>query len=251
MSNDLKWLMCSDLHFPYHSPRRVELVIKVTKWFKPDAFDITGDADDSDSTSRWAEGTPDEKISVLDAGVSGTKNFLQEINDIIPNADKHLHDGNHGWYRHKKYLERKAPQFLDVVNPDVLYEHSKNGFDFHYYDAPPVKRFGDIYVHHGESISKNAGESVRNDVLNWGISLVRSHSHRQGSYFKTYNMTGQKLRGYEIGHLCDETAMDYSLAKDWQPGFAIAHVVNDYPHIQLIQINDNYECVVDGKTFKA
>jgi hypothetical protein len=71
-----------------------------------------------------------------------------------------------------------------------------------------------------------------------------------GAYFQTYHITGQKLRGYEIGHLCDEDAMDYSIGKNWQPGFAVAHVVNDYPHIQLIQIND-YTCVVDGKVFTA
>jgi hypothetical protein len=53
---------------------------------------------------------------------------------------------------------------------------------------------------------------------------------------------------FEIGHLCDEKKMDYIAAPDWQAGFAIAHVVNDWPHIQLIQIND-YTCVVDGKVF--
>jgi hypothetical protein len=45
--------------------------------------------------------------------------------------------------------------------------------------------------------------------------------------------------------------MDYSIQKNWQAGFAVAHVVNDYPHVQLIQITRDYTCVVDGKIFTA
>lgn len=250
--SDLKWMMVSDVHFPRHDPRKVELFLKVMKWWKPHAVDLLGDIDDADSTSRWAADKPLEmSISVSDGGVDGTKQFMADIRKIVPNADCHFHDGNHGWTRHGDYIAKKAPAFLDVVTPKSLYEYDKYGFNWHHYNEPPVKRFGDVYGHHGESISKHSGESVRNDVSNWGVSLVRGHSHRMGAYFQTYNLTGQELRGYEIGHLCDESAMDYSIQKNWQAGFAIAHVVNDYPHIQLIQITKDYTCVVDGKVFKA
>lgn len=254
MTNDLKWMMVSDVHFPRHDPRKVELWFKVLKWFKPDAVDLLGDIDDADSTSRWADGKPLEaSISINDGGVDGTKQFLSEINRLAPKADKHFHDGNHGWTRHGDYLAKKAPQFLEILTPETLYEYKKHGFQWHYWSEPPVKRFGDIYGHHGESISKHAGESVRNDVLNWGVSLVRGHSHRMGAYFQTYSLTGQKLRGFEIGHLCDASQMTYTTTHNWQAGFAIAHVENgEYPHVQLIQINeDEMSCFVDGKKFTA
>jgi hypothetical protein len=47
---------------------------------------------------------------------------------------------------------------------------------------------------------------------------------------------GRMLRGFEIGHLCDEKKMDYIAAPDWQAGFAVAHVEGGtgFPHIQLI-----------------
>lgn len=252
MTNDLKWMMVSDVHFPRHDPRKVELFLKVMKWWKPDAVDLLGDIDDADSTSRWASDKPlEESVSIMDGGVLETREFLADIRKIVPNADCHFHDGNHGWTRHGDYLSKKAPSFLDFVTPDSLYEYSKHGFNWHLYQEPPVKRFGDLYAHHGESISKHSGESVRNDVQNWGVSLVRGHSHRMGSYFQTYNLSGQELRGFEIGHLCDESQMDYSIQKNWQAGFAVAHVVNDYPHVQLIQITRDYTCVVDGKIFNV
>ena len=252
MTNDTKWMMVSDVHFPRHDPRKVELFLKVMKAWKPDAVDLLGDIDDADSTSRWSSEYPAElSIPLGDGGVQGTKDFLADINKIVPKADKHFHDGNHGWTRHGDYLAKKAPQFLEFLTPESLYDYKTHGFEWHYYNQPPVKRFGDMYAHHGESISKHAGESVRNDVNGFGVSLVRGHSHRMGAYFQTYDLSGQQLRGFEIGHLCDPDKMDYTLQKNWQAGFAVAHVVNDYPHMQLIQITKDYTCVVDGKTFTA
>jgi hypothetical protein len=75
-----------------------------------------------------------------------------------------------------------------------------------------------------------------------------------GSWFRTYPLSGKMLRGFEIGHLTDESKMDYVRAPDWQAGFAIAHVVGpeQFPHMQLIQINETdrgLTCVVDGKVF--
>jgi hypothetical protein len=252
MGNDLRWLMVSDIHFPHHDPRKVDLFMQVAKALKPDAIDLLGDIDNADTTSRWADGTTKEAFSIEDEGVRDTKNFLMELKGILPKADKHFHDGNHGWTRHEAYIDKKAPTLSGLISPDLLYGYTNAGFAWHRYDEPPVKRFGDVYAHHGEAISKHAGESVRNDVTNWGVSLVRGHSHRQGIYNLTYDLTGQRLRGYEIGHLTDESKLTYSIAKNWQPGFAFANVENgEYPHIQLINISPDYVCFVDGRKFQA
>lgn len=250
MSNDLKWQLCSDVHFPYHDKRNVELWLKVMKWWKPDAVDLLGDIDDADSTSRWAEGWESTK-SILEGGVTDTKNFLAEIRGLVPNADCHFFDGNHGWYRHEKYLLKNAPAVAGIIDPKQLYGADVTGFEWHQYEEPPTRRFGDVYCHHGDSISKHSAESVRNDVLNWGVSLMRGHSHRLGNFNISYPITGQRLRGFEIGNLCDSTKMDYDRSPNWQAGFAIAHVENgEKPHIQLIEIHD-HTCWVDGKKFST
>ncbi len=253
MTNDIKWAMVSDVHFPKHDPRKVELFLKVMKSWQPNAIDLLGDIDDADSTSRWVEGTP-RSMDLIDEGVKLTREFMKDLTDITKSEDNHFHDGNHGWYRHKKYLEKNAAPFLGMINAEILYEPSKYGFEFHDYDEDPVKRFGNIYAHHGESVSKHSGESVRNDCLSWGVSLVRGHSHRMGAYYNTYALTGQEVEGYEIGHLCDESQMKYSLAKNWQSGFALAYVVNDTPFIELIRVrltDEGWTCMVDGVKFVA
>ena len=105
-----------------------------------------------------------------------------------------------------------------------------------------------VHVHHGISIA--ATGSVRKDMEDLQVSLIRGHSHRIASHLVTYelrnNGEGETLRGYEIGHMCDEKGpgMKYTQHHDWQKGFAIAHIVNDYPHIQMIHVAPDYSCVV-------
>jgi hypothetical protein len=84
-----------------------------------------------------------------------------------------------------------------------------------------------------------------------GTSAAASMTSTPAAMAASRILSGQELRGYEIGHLCDENQMDYSIQKNWQAGFAIAHVVDGYPHMQLIQITRDYTCVVDGKVFRA
>ena len=249
---DIKWLTAGDVHFPKHDPRLVSLWINVLRYLKPQAVDLLGDIDDADSTSRWAEGTSREGFSLDDAGITDSRKFLADIHAIVPRADKHFHDGNHGWFRHKKWLDKNRPDSLEskMFTPDVLYEYTKSGFEWHEYDKPPVKRYGDFYAHHGESISKHSGESVRNDCLNFGVSLIRGHSHRLGRWGQTYPVDGRVVRGFEGGHLCDPTKMEYDISPNWEPGFLFGIVHNDEVLMTPIEIR-NYTCAVGGRVFEA
>lgn len=250
--SDIKWLMASDIHFPRHDPRMVSLWFDVLNWMKPQAIDLLGDIDDADETSKWAAGSSREGFSLANDGIVLTKQFLADIHAKSKRSDKHFHDGNHGWYRHKKWLDKNDPEALNVYDPDYLYDYKNAGFEWHDYDKPPVKRFGDIYAHHGVSINKNAGQSVSNDVQNFGVSIVRGHSHRQGEWFYTYPLENRTLRGYEIGHMCDPTkaAEEYDLTPNWQAGFGVGLVHGDEVFIDTIEVRD-YKCLVLGKVFEG
>jgi len=256
MSNDLRWLLASDIHFPKHEPRYVDLLFQVIKKWKPHAIDLPGDIDDAEGTSRWADGSVDEVNNSVIKDSHILRQFSADLRAAaMKSTEIHWHDGNHGWTRHDQYIKTKAKALDGLINPDMLYDLKKNGIKWHSYQDPPVRRFGDMHVHHGEAINQHSGQSVKKDVEKFGVSLIRGHSHRIGMYAKSIVFADsgevkQNLVGYEIGHLCDVTQMKYSSVHDWQPGFAIAHVVNDVPHIQIIQIHD-YTAVLDGVTFSA
>jgi hypothetical protein len=250
MSEYSKWILASDIHFPKHDKRAVELFLSVVKWFQPNSIDFAGDLDDAECSGRWVEGTPAESVSIK-SGADEVKEFLAQVSKICKKAeDKHFHGGNHDFYRHKNYLEKKAPNVLEYITPDALYGLTDSGFQWHDYELPPVKRLGGLYVHHGESISKHSGESVRNDVQNHMVSIIRGHSHRAGVYYRTYPLAGLEIEGFEIGHLTQPSQHTYQTTFDWQQAFAIAHVDNGTAHVNLIRIKD-YVCYVDGKRFSA
>jgi hypothetical protein len=250
---DQKLIFVSDIHFPNNDPRMVSLWFDVLKWFKPHHVDLVGDIDDAETTSQWVAGSSKEGFSLDYAGITDTRKFLLDIQSASPRSEKHFHDGNHGWYRHEKWLDKNAPATIadGTYTPESLYEYEKAGFTFHYYDSPPVRRWDDLFVHHGEAISKDAGGSVAKDIDKFGISLLRGHSHRQGFWHNSYPLKGETLKGYEIGHMVDWTKMKYDIAPNWQAGFALGWEHNGHTHIDLVQINEQYQAYVAGKFFQG
>ena len=261
---DLKWMLSSDQQIPYHDKRVIELWFKVMKSFKPDVIDYVGDTSDQACWSRWTDNTPEDFMNAISRAENEpllpfiaenerpVREFYEQTRKLRPNAEIFSALGNHD-IRVWPYFDKKAPEIVDQITPQSLWGFDDLGIDWIYYNARPKHRYGDIYVHHGVSVSKHAGESVRNDINDFGVSLIRGHSHRTGSYFKTYPLRNETLRGYEIGHMSDidSAGTDYQNVHNWQHAFMIGHIVDGWPHLQIIEINHDYVCVVDGKTFKA
>src|SRR6185436_12248025 len=261
LSNDLRWLVMSDIHIPLHSERMLSMMFDIIKWWKPDAIDLAGDIDDACGTSRWADGKIDEVDNNVFEDSVLLRQFSADIRNAAPKADLHWHDGNHGWTRHDSYIKTKAKALDGLITPDSLYDLNKNGWSWHSYQGPPVQRFGDMHVHHGLAISKHGGQSVKQDMEDWNVSLIRGHSHRQASFAKSVvftdpdQTTTQHLEGYEIGHLMNVSEAKYAPTHNWQPGFAIAHVEEGQkPHVHLVPIHmteRGYTCYLDAKRFTA
>lgn len=243
-----KWLLGSDIHFPKQDDKMVSIFLDVVRKWKPHAIDLVGDIDDACGTSRWSAGSVEEVTSSVVSEVKLVNEFLDQLREAAPKADIHFHDGNHGWTRHNDYIKKNAKALDGLITPWTLYNLDQNGIEWHSYQEPPVKRLGEYYVHHGVAISKNAGESVRKDMEDWDVSLIRGHSHRMGFFPK--NGLVRSLRGWEIGHMCDPDQMDYGQVFNWQPGFAYGHVDGTDVHLSLAEIK-NYSAVVDGKKFSA
>jgi hypothetical protein len=257
-------MLSSDQHIPYHDPRYIDLWFQVMKWFRPDAIDYLGDTSDQDCFSKYSVGTSNEFLSQIAKPVTEeitpfimeqerpVAEFYAQTRKMRKNADIFIALGNH-CVRVFDYVDRKMPESAKAITPESLWKLDSLGINYIHYADLPKKRYGDIHVHHGNAISQHAGESVRKDVENFGVSIIRGHSHRAGTFYKTYELKNETLRGYEIGHSTDikSSGMSYSNLHNWQAGFAVAHVVDDYPHIQFIEMTPDYTCVVDGRTFKA
>ncbi|HEY5444112.1 MAG TPA: hypothetical protein VIJ87_06505 [Pyrinomonadaceae bacterium] len=288
MTTDIKWLFLGDLQIPYHDVRAVSLVMDVIRTWKPDAIDIVGDIDDQLEYSTYSDGTTDEFFNQLKAKSKNNekltieyekklangdeaekpvledidplpmikeyadeaKRFYADVRSIAKKADIHVSLGNHD-IRVFKYIDRKAPEVIDLLTPDLLWGLDDQGMSWRWYHERPFERFGGIHVHHGIT-STVTGLAVKNDIEEYGVSLVRGHDHRGGVVYRSYMMPGRSLAGMGTGHLSDVDAygMRYADNPRWEQGFGIAHVVDDKAHLQFIPIRD-YVCVVDGHIFKG
>lgn len=253
MSNDLKWMLASDFHIPFHNVRWMDMWFDAIRWMRPDVIDILGDLDDACPVSRFAEGTPVEsdKEGLIVTYAPLIRKFFSDLRDIVPDAEIHFACGNHE-QRHDDYIAKKAPAYQGLITPELLWGTDTYGIDLSYYNNPPIHRFNDIFVHHGPYALSKGGESVRKVMDDFNVSAIVGHSHRQAYVAKSYPLAGIELRGYELGHMTDITSsgMSYDRKHDWQGGFGYAHIVSDDPHISLVNIRDN-TCVVDGKLFRG
>ena len=263
--NDLKWMLSSDQHFPYHDPRAIDLWLQVMKWWRPDVVDYLGDTSDQDCFSKYTVGTSQEFLNKIAKPVAEeitpfilenerpVQEFYEQTRKMRKNADIFVALGNH-CVRVFDYVDRKMPESAKAITPEALWKLDTLGIKYIHYADLPAHRYGDIYVHHGVAISQHAGESVRKDVENFGVSIIRGHSHRAGSFFRTHELRNETLRGWEIGHMTDvkSPGMAYTNLHNWQQGFMIGHIENgERPHMQFIQISEQYTCYVDGKKFSA
>ena len=189
-------------------------------------------------------------LPIIKKNADAAKEFYTAVAQQHKKADKHSSLGNHD-IRIFKYLDKKAPDYVEQVTPNVLWGLDDLGISWRHYDLPPFERFAGIHVHHGATTT-TTGLAVKNDIETYNISLVRGHDHRGGVVYKSYPMTGGSLAGMGTGHLCDPSGygLQYTVNPSWEQGFGIAYVVDGKAHLQFIPMRD-YTVVLDGKVFKG
>jgi hypothetical protein len=193
---------------------------------------------------------PTDPLPIIKENADGARQFYTDLRAQHKDADIHASLGNHEM-RVFKYIDRKAPEIIGEISPNFLWGLDDLGISWRMYTEPPFERFAGIHVHHGDTTT-TTGLAVKNDIENYGISLVRGHDHRGGVVYKSYPMTGRSLAGMGTGHLCKpyQYGTLYALNPSWEQGFGIAHVVDGKAHLQFIPIRD-YTCVIDGKILKG
>lgn len=242
----------SDFHIPYHDKRKLNLWWKVMKSFKPDTVAILGDLDDACPVSKYSDGKPEEVEQAIITYAPQVQEFFETTRKIRPDARIHYATGNHE-ARYDDYIARKAPALKELITPEFLWKTDTYGVELSYYNRPPFELYDDFYIHHGPYALKGAGNSVNKVLDEFGISCMVGHSHRQAFVHKTFELKGEILRGWEIGHMTDEKSegMAYDRLHDWLPGFAVGYVDDGHVHVELITISPDYTCVVGGKRYAA
>jgi hypothetical protein len=108
---------------------------------------------------------------------------------------------------------------IDFVVPNGGYEHAQ------------VRVSQNLSARHGWLARKGSGASALSTLEHLGYSIVVGHTHRQSLVHKTTHDIDDQLSTHaaaETGCMCKiQNGLGYTVAPDWQNGFATAQVYED------------------------
>lgn len=188
---------------------------------------------------------------MLQDEVQDVKKGLDELDRLFPKAQKVFIEGNHE-FRLERYLMDKAPALFGVTSTEHLLDINRRPrWKFVPYGPNQCHKVlgSKLNVRH-EPIARTAELTARKAMA----SITYGHIHRiQSSY--AVGMDGTQHVAFSCGWLGDKKQDKvFSYVKshhDWQLGFGLVWVDdrNGYFYHQVVQIMDDYSCVVNGKKF--
>jgi predicted phosphodiesterase len=241
-----KILFVPDAHRPYHDKRAWALMMKASRWFRPDAVVILGDFADFYSVSSFSKDPT--RLTQLDVEIDDCNKGLDEL-DSLGCDDKIFIAGNH-CDRLQKYLSERAPALFSVLRIDKLFKLKQRGWKFTPYKNHT--RLGKLYLTHDVgSFGRNAAHKAMDTFQH---SVLTGHSHRM-AYIVEGNAVGEQMLSAQFGWLGDVEKVDYKhriqALREWALGFGIAYEDNHgIVFVQPVPIV-SYRCVVGGKLFAA
>jgi hypothetical protein len=213
-------VVCGDFHVPFHDETAIACLLGYLVDHQPDGFTINGDFLDCYAVSSFSKDPVraahfqdelDEANAVLDA-----------IDAVLPSTcAKRFVIGNHE-ARLERYLRDDAPALhgLRDLSIEAQLRLRERGYEV----TPMIGRdasvfVGGVEVGHFNKVSKHSAYTAKALVDERGVSLIQSHTHRLGAYYKRMRGTGEHIGGWEIGCLCDLDP-EYVSNPNWSHGFA-------------------------------
>lgn len=265
-------VVMNDAHCPYQDNAAINGVTLLIKDVQPDIIFILGDMIDFADISKFCR-NPLRKLSkeeikdivssekdggeiVLQAAMqrefNDTYAVLCQLRNAAPSAKIKYIFGNHE-YRLYRFLMEKAPELYGLTRAGAD-QKRKQILSVEYllrFDELNIEsvfsggreshvQWGDYLVlGHFNKVMKHSGYTAKALVDEKSFSLIQSHTHRMGTYYKTTFNTYQFV-GHENGCLCSLTP-EYVEYPNWQQGFSIVHKkkMGDRFHIQPVPIVDH------------
>jgi UDP-2,3-diacylglucosamine pyrophosphatase LpxH len=204
-----------DLHFPFHSQKKLDLLYKKIQKIEPDIVVQLGDVLDMYAQARFSKSldvmTPAEE---LEAGMGAYAEFWATIKGITRRGCRRIQlGGNHTDRVHKLAMD-KAPELLPYLK---IKENFKiPGVELHLNSRHELMIEGVLYIHGWLSKSFAHAKYFNRPVV---------HGHLHSAEFHMENLHEGKLWSMSCGYLADphQTPLLYRATKTekWVHGFGV------------------------------
>lgn len=217
-------LVIGDLHYPFHDRRAIGIAVQYGIDAKADSIILNGDIHDCFAMSTFRK----EDSEKLANEIKQVWKFIDMLRSHFPKQRIYYKIGNHE-KRLVKYIADKAPELLDLFEPDIgVLDYSKvykaKEFDLDIVGPAQKMKIGKLnIVHGGEEIGKlGGGKHVASRVLSRTVSnmLVHHFHSTSNETIKAYD-DGTIISAWSVGCLC-KLSQGYSVYNpSWTHGFAM------------------------------
>lgn len=198
------WVMhAADLHEPYSDEAAKESLFQLARIIQPDIIIRGSDEEDNPNISVFAErdGDAPDIGDFLDL-MQETRHYnTRRFMEVVPNALQVNIEGNHGFPRMKRWINKNANQSRAsltrryVENIRVQGDVAFIGF------KESVKIHPALLVMHGKKWGDYAPKQTL-ALRAMGINIMAGHSHKPG-YFTTVQADGRSVACLISGCLCN------------------------------------------------
>ena len=215
----------SDVHFPFHDPRVVNILYQIADYVRPGFVADHGDTLDCTEISKYPK-DPLDRVGLKSEIQQAAKHF-GTVHAITPDADHVWLEGNHE-QRMKRLIwslaeNRAAGEILTLPGvQDALSWPSLLGIGGLGWESVPYPGhkllFNKLILCHGEKVRGDSGASEKAEYRHYGKGGVSGHTHRIG-YFGKRDYDGEQ-GWWGLGCCCLIRA-DYTSFPNWQQGFCL------------------------------
>jgi len=247
-----KIVLLPDFHHPHIDKPSVNAVFQFTKWFKPHAINIVGDAMNMDAVNHWKIGKGAKKYFEGKRLVKEYEDFDNEIliplEQILPeDCEKTFMGGNHEeWIN---VILEKMPQFIGLIEVESRLKLKQRGWEWiPWIDIDEekgiygrgMKQYGKLLVFHGQYVNKYHSHKT---VDTFSKSCAYAHTHDIQMYTKV-TIDDQKSfhTAQSIGCLCNRSPEFLKGGMNrWVNAFGILYIREDGNYNLYVPI------IIDGK----
>ncbi len=216
-----RWLLLSDLHFPFHNRKVIETAIDRAKKDGVVGVILNGDILDSHEVSDFdKEPTAPRYVKEIEQG----NQFLDWLDGKLPTARIIYKEGNHE-ERLKRYIIKRAPALfgLDVVTLPALLDFKQRGVEW--VGDKRVIRLGNLAVIHGHEFQRGISAPVnpaRGFFLRGKECVIGGH-HHQTSEHHGKTLSGKQRAAWSTGCCCG-LHPPYMPVNEWNLGYAMVEL---------------------------
>jgi predicted phosphodiesterase len=226
-------LFLTDIHFPYHNEKALNIALNYGKEHNADTIYLNGDIIDCYQLSSFEK---DPKKRRFSEELGQVHKFFEILRREFPKANIYFKEGNHE-ERYWRFMRIKAPELLDIEAFTLSSLLNLPKFNIQYISGRTKANIAKLSAFHGHEFGSSTFSPVnvaRGLYMRAKATSICGHSHQTSEHTER-DVNDKMITTWSVGCL-SELSPDYAPYNKWNHGFAfIVREGSDF-HVKNMRI---------------